>query len=36
MHISSYETTDTAIATGSAQFRVRRVSASAVTCYRIS
>ena len=36
VHISAYEDTDQAIATGSAQFRLRRTSGSAVTCYRLS
>ena len=36
MHVSAYEVTDLAIATGSAQFRVRRINATAVTIYRLS
>ena len=36
MHISAYETTDLAIATGSAQFRLVRTASDALTCYRIS
>ena len=36
MHISSPDTADASIASGSAQFRVRRVSSTTVTLYRLS
>tara|TARA_R100000951_G_scaffold113523_1_gene115724 strand:- start:2253 stop:3776 length:1524 start_codon:yes stop_codon:yes gene_type:complete len=36
MHISSPDTADASIASGSAQFRIRRTSATAVTMYRIA
>ena len=36
MHISSPDTADASIASGSAQFRIRRTGAAAVTLYRIA